>query len=476
MSAMKLPPKHHKILHRIVVLLPKAGRLYLVGGTVRDLLLERVTHDLDVVVTGVAQTTLRKRLEKLGTVHLVGARFGVLKLFPKGADFHIDIALPRKEVAGGTGGYKDFSFKPSAKLSIEDDVSRRDFTVNAMALAWPSQRLVDPFGGQKDLTKKQLRAVGKPETRFGEDYSRLLRLLRFSVQLDFSIERKTAKAAKKLMPRLNAKRDGEFIVPREVIAEQLIRSFEANAAAAFDAFDRFGAFSVLAPEIHAMKGVTQSREYHSEGDVFFHTRFLLEKLPKPFSLNVVFAALLHDVGKPKTRRVTMKHGKRAIRFLEHTTVSTKMAAAICERLKLSSYNGLVNTERVVFLVKHHHLSDPAVAKAMKPATLAKYFSGEQGKELLQLIWADQAASLGKNGKPNMAAYTFLHRRLTKLFGKGRMEMPKPLATGTDIMRWMKLNEGPAVGGYIRSLQEAQLMKKVRTKKQARAFLLRHKRR
>lgn len=463
-------------MNQIISLLPKGGRLYLVGGTVRDLLLGRQTHDLDVVVTGVAQMTLKKKLAKLGTVHLVGARFGVLKLFPKGADFHIDIALPREEVAKGTGGYRDFSFKPSAKLAIEDDLSRRDFTVNAIALSWPSKKLVDPFNGQKDLKKKQLRAVGKEERRFREDYSRLLRLLRFSVQLGFSVEGKTAVAARRLMPKLNQKRDGEFIVPREVIAEQFVRAFQTNALATFDIFDRFGAFKVLLPEIHAMKGVTQSREYHSEGDVFFHTRFLLEKLTKPLSLNVVFAALLHDVGKPKTRRVMVKRGKRAIRFLEHTTVSTKMAAAVCERLKLSSYNGLVNTERVVFLVKNHHLSDPTVAKAMKPATLAKYFSGERGKELLQLIWADQAASLGRNGKPNMAAYTFLHRRLTKLFGKGPMEIPRPIATGTDIMRWMKLQEGPAVGGYLRSLQEAQLVKKVRTKKQARVFLLRHKRR
>lgn len=472
---MKLPSKHHTSLDHIVQLLPKPGRLYLVGGTVRDLLLERPTNDLDVVVTGVAQTTLKKRLEKLGTVHLVGARFGVLKLFPKGADFHIDIALPREEVAEGTGGYKDFSFRPSARLPIEDDLSRRDFTVNAIACEWPTKKLVDPFGGQVDLFKKRLRAVGKPETRFKEDYSRLLRLVRFAVQLDFTVEAKTGTAAKKLMPRLNQKRDGKFIVPREVIAEQFVRAFQADHLRAFDLYDSFGVFKALLPEVHAMKNVTQSKEFHAEGDVFVHTRLLLAKLTEPISMNVVFGALLHDVGKPSTRRIMMKKGKRAIRFIEHTSVSTKMTAGIAERLKLSSYNGLVNAERLVFLVKHHHLCDPAIARSMKPLTLAKYFSGEQGQELLQLMWADQAASVGKNGKSDLSAYRFLKRRLAKMFGTGVTELPKPLASGTDVMRWMKVKEGPGVGGYLRLLQEAQLEKKVKNKTQARKFLLQKRR-
>lgn len=466
---------------RLLAVLPPRARVYAVGGTVRDALLGTSTKDADIVIAGLAAPTLKKHLAKLGKVEFVGARFGVFKVFPKGVSFHLDVALPRTERARNTGGKRDFTFTPNAKLPIEDDLSRRDFTVNAMAFDLRTRELVDPFGGQRDLQKKILRAVGKPDLRFKEDYSRLLRLLRFSAQLGFSIELKTGAAAKKLMSRLNAKHDGEFVVPREVAAEQVLKAFAANPMAAFDLFDHFGVFKTIMPEVEKMKGVTQSKEFHSEKDVFVHTRLLLAQFGstawnKEFDsasvpLVVVLAALFHDLGKPKTRKIMTVRGKRMIRFMNHTQESVRMATDIAERLKLSSYHGLVPTDRLLWLILNHHMGDPATAANMKPVTVAKYFSGEAGSQLMQLIWADQMASLRPNGKPDLAAYRIVRRRVRQILHaqKNVFVSPKPLVTGHELMRWFKLQEGPFIGNLLKTIEARQLEKNVRTKAQAKAY-------
>lgn len=485
----KFPSKQLAILRSIDRLFP-TGKTFLVGGSVRDLLLGRAVKDCDVVVTGVRPRMVQKKLATLGKVEFVGARFGVFKVFPKGGRFHLDVALPRRETAHMTGGLRDFAVQSDPNLSIEDDLSRRDFTVNAMAYNMRTNELIDPFGGLRDLKKKMLRAVGAPELRFKEDYSRMLRLLRFACQLDFAIEPKTAVAAKKLMPRLMKKNDGVYAVPREVVAEQLLKALAANPVAAFDLLDRFGVFRVLLPEVEKLKGCTQSKEFHSEKDVFVHTRMLLVEFGssawrKEFGeteapLVVVLAALFHDLGKPATRQVMTVRGKRMIRFMNHTQESVRLAADIAERLKLSSYNGLVPTDRLLTLIRNHHMGDPATAKHMKPATVAKYFAGEEGAQLLQLIWADQRASLRRSGKPDLTAYRLVKRRVRAvlLSEQGTYVAPKPLVSGTDLMRWFKLAEGPFLGGVLKSIAARQLEKKVTTKTQAKAYatsLLTHNR-
>lgn len=315
---------------------PRA-EIFLVGGAVRDLFLGRETKDFDFVVRQVVANDLEAFLKKHGEVNLVGRSFSVFKFMPKDWDPHnpIDIALPRREHAFGTGGYRDFEVQGDPKLSVKDDLSRRDFTINAVALkieikkeGLKFDKIIDPIKGLKDLKKKSIKAVGKPEVRFQEDYSRMLRALRFACQLDFKIEKKTWQAIQKNIYHLNDIQrnvqmiaDGRFTepdvveqraVPYEVIAKELMKSFIASPVQVFDFYDQSGAFTELMPEILKMKNCPQPTNWHSEGDVWTHTRLALEKLfssqfkeqfgDEPPSPQLIMAVLLHDLGKPYTIR------------------------------------------------------------------------------------------------------------------------------------------------------------------------------
>src|SRR3989339_690187 len=193
---IKLLPKNFRaITARLVVDLDMA-KVYLVGGAVRDLILARPTKDYDLVVGGVEAAALEHWLMEHGQVNLVGKTFGVFKWQPAGwAGEAIDVALPRTEhVSVGSGQYRDFKIQSQPDLPIEDDLLRRDFTINALALDLENNNLIDPSRGLSDIKKGIIRTVGKPEKRFKEDLSRTLRGLRQACQLNFKIEPTTLEA------------------------------------------------------------------------------------------------------------------------------------------------------------------------------------------------------------------------------------------------------------------------------------------
>ncbi|MFC1687179.1 hypothetical protein ACFL0L_01210, partial [Patescibacteria group bacterium] len=254
------------------------AEFFLVGGMVRDILLNRKSKDYDFVIRNVPLRTLLAELKKLGRVDLVGKTFGVLKFIPKKSTLGepIDIALPRVDHAFGTGGYKDVKTQSDPKLPIEEDLLRRDFTINALAFDIKKKLLIDPSTGQKHLINKQVQTVGDPLERFHEDFTRMLRCIRFACQLDFSIEKKTWQTIPKLVHHFSEKRDNNYIVPREVIAQEMIKSYVAHPVKAFDLFDQSGITKELMPELLTMKKCPQPHNYHIEGDVWNHTRLTLE--------------------------------------------------------------------------------------------------------------------------------------------------------------------------------------------------------
>ncbi|MDO8598911.1 MAG: hypothetical protein Q7S02_02285, partial [bacterium] len=364
---------------------------YLVGGIVRDAQLGRDAKDFDFVIRGVPADALRTFLESRGRVDLVGRNFGVLKFVPHGWPEHaeaIDIALPRTEHAEGTGGYRDFDVQADHALPIEDDLSRRDFTINAMAWDIQNRRLVDPFGGRADLEARTIRAVRDPRERFGEDRSRMLRCLRFAAQLGFDIDPETMAAIRELMPHINEQRpatktheqttllrDVEFITPREIIAREFIKSFVADPVRSMDFWDDAGAIAELMPEALAMKGCAQPEQYHSEGDVWVHTRLALSKLDSPEyraefgddkpSALVTLGVFFHDFGKPPTQRTPERDHTDRIRFDGHDEVGGEMVRAIARRLAFASpfpkgHPLHVNPEDLGLVVDHHLLllNDP----------------------------------------------------------------------------------------------------------------------
>lgn len=226
----------------------KDASLFVVGGAVRDELLGRSTHDFDLVVTQITPEDLETWLSQHGTVSFIGTRFGVWKFRPHHDPLNpeIDIALPRREVAiGKSGGYRQFLIESDPTLPIQEDLARRDFTINAIAYDWRTGELVDPFHGQADLKERLIRAVGDPATRFQEDSSRLLRALRFTVQLKCTIEGSTWQALVALMSRLNLTEHSQRLVARELITEEFVRTLTADAKRCIELYQTSGAWKEI---------------------------------------------------------------------------------------------------------------------------------------------------------------------------------------------------------------------------------------
>ena len=222
--------------------------VYVVGGAIRDSLRGRETKDYDLVITGLESEELETWLENHGNVDFAGKRFGVWKFSPhhNSNNPKIDIALPRKESSTGTtGGYKQFIIESDPNLSIEEDLARRDFTVNAMAYSWRKDKLIDPFDGQKDLREQLLQTVGDPTKRLTEDSSRLLRALRFACTLNFAIEPKTWEALKRLVSRLSLEIEDRRVVSREIISEEFYKAFSVNPQKCLELYRESGAWNEL---------------------------------------------------------------------------------------------------------------------------------------------------------------------------------------------------------------------------------------
>lgn len=458
-------------LRKIILRIPDA-EVFLVGGAVRDLLLKRPLGDLDFVVRGVPLTKLQQLLKRHGEVNLVGKNFGVLKFQPKGAKQEIDIALPRTEHAFNTGGKRDFKIAYNPKLPIADDLFRRDFTINALALNVPTGEIIDPSAGLSDLASRRLRTVGRPADRFTEDFSRLARGLRFAVELGFNFEDQTWRSLKKLMPNL-----GSQVVPRELVAKEFLKSFASDAPKTVDLWDISGAFRAVLPEVLLMKNCPQHPAFHSEGDVWTHARLALEMpnrkeyrgwFRQPPTLETMVALFLHDLGKPLTTQTPERHGTDRIRSNNHDVVGARLARSMLERLRISSYEGKVDPESVAWLIEKHMIG--LAAKHMRPSTLERYFlkDPKRGDALLQLIWSDGMATVSDKGRPTINAFRVLQRRLKPLIGRARKPAP-PLLHGDELMAAFDLKSGPVIGQILDAIRDAQLERKIKTKRQALAL-------
>ncbi len=469
------------------------AEVYLVGGAVRDAMLGRDTKDLDFVVRGVPGSELERFLSGFGRVNYVGKTFGVYKFVPQGGDPQepIDVALPRTEHSESlSGAYREFAVQSDPMLRIEDDLGRRDYTVNAMALNVRTDQLVDPFGGKGDLCQRRLRAVGEADRRFAEDYSRMLRGLRLACQLGFEWDPDTWAALVRLMPQINARRRDEFIVPRETVGREMVRAFVTNPVKALDLWDASGAIAAVVPELLSMKGCPQPINYHAEGDVWTHTRLALDRLQGPEfasewsgkrpDAEVIFAVLLHDVAKPVTITTPEKDGADRIRFNNHDNVGARMAREICERVKLSQFpresEWHIDSERLGWLVAHHLLLVHGAIEDMKNSTIERYFFADQkaGEELLMVMWADGSATVPPSGTPDLTNYRAMRERIAKLaeLDRARKGLPPPLIDGRRIMAEFGVPPGPTVGRYLALVREAQLAGHVTTGDEAMAWLKR----
>jgi tRNA nucleotidyltransferase/poly(A) polymerase len=449
-----------------------AAECFVVGGMVRDAALGRPLGDLDLVVRAVALDDLLAALAGLGSVDVVGRDFGVIAFVPAGerGDRAVDIALPRTERSRGTGGYRDVAVHADPALPIADDLSRRDFTVNAMAWDVATGELHDPFGGLADCETGVLRAVGDAAVRFGEDVTRVLRGLRFASSLGCQFEPATWSALVAAVSEVPSR------VAPEMVAKELCHAFEADPAIAVDVYDRSGALFALIPEMAPTRGCAQPANYHSEGDVWTHTKMALAAFGSSefanffdgerASLRAVLGTLFHDIAKPDTAAI--RDGR--LTFYGHPDVGAEKALAIAERLKLSTMG--VAPAELAWLVKMHLVPNMLRLDEVRPATLHRHFLAdpELGRDLLHMAYADAAATVHEDGVTDFATLRAVKDAVGALARAHGTGAPRPLLGGDEIMAILGIGPGTAVRDAKAALWEAQLAGEVTTKDDAERFV------
>ncbi len=476
---LQLLNNHASVKVLTAALAKTKAEVFVVGGSVRDALLKKSVKDLDLVIRGVPLESLEAALKKIGRVDTVGKRFAVIKVSsPDGSV--IDVALPRTDASFGTGRYRDVEVRADPSLPIIKDLERRDFTISAMAWNVKEKKLVDPFGGQKDLSQRLVRAVGSASARFQEDATRILRAIRFAVALNFSIEPETAAAMQEKLVLLKR----PDVTPVEVIAKELVQTFTADPVRALDLYHQHDIIRTLLPELEAMRDCAQPEEFHAEGDVWTHTRLALSALqshefhatfktqPSP---TLVIVTLLHDIGKPPTQQTPERDGTDRIRFDRHAPVGAKIARDICARLRLDSAG--IDSDQLVWAIEHH--LDILNLDAIRATALERTFLQpvERGRLLQQLTWADARAALDpaeirrRQTFHDVKRFKQLQARLKEIRSRGyRKNASLPLLSGNEIMTTLNISAGPRIGQYIEELRNAQLNGQVTTRAEALTWL------
>src|SRR5258708_592290 len=370
-----------ELADRICATLRGSGhQAYLVGGCVRDLLLGRDPSDYDI------STDARpERVQELFPRSLaVGAKFGVILVVEDGAE--IEVATFRSDIGYSDGRHPDHvAYTDSAR----EDVRRRDFTINGLLMDPATREVLDFVDGRVDLRAGVVRAIGDPRARFAEDKLRMMRAVRFAARFGFQIEPQTLAAAQALAPHVTH-------VSPERLREELTKLLTEGAARpGFELLDETSLLAAVLPDIARMKGVEQPPQFHPEGDVWIHTRMMLEKLLPNCSPTLAWSVLLHDVGKPPTFSRATGPGTR-IRFDGHVEVGARMAESICRSFRFSNEE----IEQIELLVANHmRFKD---VRQMRPATLKRFVRLPRFEEHLELHRLDCLACHG-----NLEAYEFV---------------------------------------------------------------------
>jgi poly(A) polymerase len=412
----------------------------LVGGCARDLLLDREPADYDVTTDARPDQVMALFSESVS----VGAQFGVI-LIPRDG-LKVEVATFRSDV-----GYSDGRHPDSVVYSKtpQEDVRRRDFTINGLLMRHDSGEVLDYVSGQADLNAKVIRAIGEPDRRFTEDKLRMIRAVRFAARFGFEIEAETFRAIRRHIAEIHQ-------VSPERLREELTKMLTEGAARrAFELLDETCLLQQVLPEIGTMKGVEQPPQFHPEGDVWIHTLMMLEGLPANAAPTLAWGVLLHDVGKPPTFQSAAETGDR-IRFNNHVEVGVRMAEAICERLRFSNED----TQQILALV-NNHMKFSAVEE-MRASTLKKFVRLPHFEEHLALHRLDCLSS-----HRHLDSYEFV-RRFIEVTPPEQVR-PERLLTGDDLQS-MGFQPGPLFSQILGALEDAQLEGQIKTRKDAEEYV------
>lgn len=425
---MRIPKEVLSVINKLK---KKGFEAYVVGGCVRDLLREREPEDWDVA-TGARPEDVRKVFPEsfynnrfLTVTVLTGSKNPKLK--------EIEITTFRSEAKYTDKRHPD---KVSFAKTLEEDLSRRDFTINALALnmkeAKPSSsEIIDYFDGQKDLGNKIIRAVGIPEERFREDALRMMRAVRLASVLDFTIELKTAEAIRQCSSQLQA-------ISKERIRDELMKIIMSQRSSqGIELLRKLGLLRHIIPELEEGYGVGQNK--HHIYECYDHSLRSLDYAAKNnFNKYVRMASLLHDIAKPRTKR---GNGQNST-FYGHEVVGAKMTAQILTRLRFSKKD----IEKIVKLVRHHlfyYNVDEVGESSVR--RLVRQVGPESIEELLRLRMADRIGS----GVPKAEPYKLRHLKyIIERVSQDPISVKMLNASGKEVMEILKIKPGPKVGQIL----------------------------
>ena len=436
--------------------------VYVVGGFVRDLLMEKPLNDIDLMVVGDGIGFAKKLARKLGQKKIVPfIKFGTAIIPNK--KMNIEVATARTEF------YSQSSRKPTEVIytSLEGDLSRRDFTINAMAMNILPNKfgdLTDPYSGKEDIKSKILRTPLDPDETFAEDPLRMMRAAYFSSKLKFKLSQPLINSMKKISSRIE-------IVSAERIRDEFIKILKTEKPSiGIIVLQKAGLLKYVFPEIDTMYGMDQTSEWHHK-DIFAHTIQVVDNAAKLSNkMEIRFAALVHDIAKPKTRRIDKKKGYT---FHGHDAVGERMINEVASRMKLPNILKIYLKKltllhlRPIALVKDI-VTDSAVRRLMVAA-------GDDLEDLMILCRADITTKNPKRVKKYLKNFEKVEKKMNSVFEKDSIKSFQSPVRGEEIMKICNINEGPNVGKIKRRIEEAILNGDIQnTHQEALEFLMKIK--